>query len=105
MSAGSTNKRGMKLEMLFDTTKRLLMNSDNDPIDCIKNLLENKSTAKQATYRHILNAFAVFSNEAQRVVDELLKRAHPDDKDVTVEFNVINEHEFDVKLAGDMLIF
>lgn len=53
----------------------------------------------------MLNAFAVFSNEAKRVVDELLRRAHPDDKDVTVEFNVINEHEFDVKLAGDMLIF
>lgn len=81
------------------------MNSEQDPINCIKNLLENKSTAKQATYRHIVEAFAVFSNEANRVVDELLKRAHPDDKDVTVEFNTINEHEFDVKLAGDMLIF
>ena len=81
------------------------MNSEQDPINCIKNLLENKSTAKQATYRHILDAFAVFSNEAKRVVDELLKRAHPEDQDVTVEFNIVNEHEFDVKLAGDMLIF
>jgi hypothetical protein len=81
------------------------MNSDKDPIDCIKNLLENKSTAKQATYRHVMNAFAVFSNEAKRVVDELLNRAHPDDQDVTVEYNTISEHEFDVKLAGDMLIF
>lgn len=81
------------------------MNSEQDPINCIKNLLENKSTAKQATYRHIVEAFDVFSNEAKRVVDELLKRAHPDDKDVTVEFNIVNEHEFDVKLAGDMLIF
>lgn len=81
------------------------MNSDKDPIDSIKDLLENKSTAKQATYRHIVNAFAIFSNEAKRVVDELQRRAHPDDQDVTVEFNVINEHEFDVKLAGDMLIF
>lgn len=81
------------------------MNSDKDPIDCIKDLLENKSTAKQATYRHVVNAFAVFSNEAKRVVDELHRRAHPDDQDVTVEFNVISEHEFDVKLAGDMLIF
>lgn len=81
------------------------MNSEQDPINCIKNLLENKSTAKQATYRHIVEAFGVFSKEAKRVVDELQKRAHPDDKDVTVEYNVITEHEFDVKLAGDMLIF
>lgn len=78
---------------------------EKDPIDCIKNLLENKSTAKQATYRHVVNAFSIFSNEAKRVVDELLSRAHPDDKDVTVEYNTISEHEFDVKLAGDMLIF
>ncbi|HEY0656685.1 MAG TPA: hypothetical protein VGD65_26305 [Chryseosolibacter sp.] len=81
------------------------MNSEQDPINCIKNLLENKSTAKQATYRHIVEAFSILSHEAKRVVDELLKRAHPDDKDVTVEYNTVSEHEFDVKLAGDMLIF
>lgn len=81
------------------------MNSEQDPINCIKNLLENKSTAKQATYRHIVEAFGVLSNEAKRVVEELQKRAHPDDKDVTVEYNIVTEHEFDVKLAGDMLIF
>jgi hypothetical protein len=81
------------------------MNSEQDPINCIKNLLESKSIAKQATYRHVVEAFSVFSNEAKRVVDELIKRAQPEDKDVTVEFNVVSEHEFDVKLAGDMLIF
>jgi len=81
------------------------MNSEQDPINCIKNLLESKSTAKQATYRHVVEAFSIFSNEAKRVVDELIKRVQPEDKDVTVEFNVISEHEFDVKLAGDMLIF
>jgi hypothetical protein len=81
------------------------MNLDQDPINCIKKLLESKSTAKQATYRHILDAFSIFSNEAKHVVDELIKRAHPEDRDVTVEFSVISEHEFHVKLAGDMLIF
>ena len=81
------------------------VNLEQDPISCIKNLLESKSTAKQATYRHIVEAFAVFSNEAKRVVDELILRVHSGDKDVTVEFNIVNEHEFDVKLAGDMLIF
>jgi hypothetical protein len=89
----------------FPHYKTVGMISDKDPIDCIKNLLENKSTAKQATYRHIVNAFAIITNEAKHVVDELQRRAHPNDQDVTVEFNVISEHEFDVKLAGDMLIF
>lgn len=95
----------MKLEMDFYNNKTVAMNSEQDPINCIKNLLENKSTAKQATYRHVVEAFGIISHEAKRVVDELLKRAHPDDKDVTVEYNTVSEHEFDVKLAGDMLIF
>ncbi len=81
------------------------MSSDEDPIERIKTLLENKSTAKQATYRHVRHAFSICSNESKRVVDELAKRAHPHDSEVTVEFNTISEHEFDVKLAADMLIF
>ncbi|MFZ6012516.1 MAG: hypothetical protein ACOYXT_19390 [Bacteroidota bacterium] len=81
------------------------MNSDHDPIKCIRHLLESKSTAKQAAYRNIVNAFAIMSNEAKHVVEELQRKTRPGDKDVTVEFNTINEHEFDVKLAGDMLIF
>jgi hypothetical protein len=81
------------------------MNSEEDPIQKIKHLLENKSTAKQATYRHVVEAFGILKDEAKKVIDELIKRAHPDDKDVTVEFGILNEHEFDVKLAGDMLIF
>jgi hypothetical protein len=96
----------MKLDMELQITKASEgMTSEPDPIKCIKHLLESKSTAKQATYRHIVDAFSVFSHEARTVVDELVRRAHPDDKDVTVEFNIISEHEFDVKLAGDMLIF
>jgi hypothetical protein len=83
------------------------MNSEHekDPINCIKDLLESKSTAKQATFRHIVEAFAILQDEAKNVIDELIKRAHPDDQDVTVEFNALSQHEFDVKLAGDMLIF
>src|SRR5688500_16549495 len=43
--------------------------------------------------------------EAKSVVEELNRRAKPTDKDVTVEFNYVSDQEFDVKLAGDMLIF
>jgi hypothetical protein len=78
---------------------------EEDPINCIKHLLESKSTAKQATYRHVGEAFSILRDEAMNMINELIRRAHPDDKDVTVEFNHISEHEFDVKLAGDMLIF
>lgn len=80
------------------------LNSE-DPINFIKHLLESKSTAKQTAYKHIRRAFSVLEAESRAVVEELKRRAKPSDKDVTVEFNSINAQEFDVKLAGDMLIF
>lgn len=80
------------------------LNSD-DPVKFIKEMLENKSTAKQATYRNICYAFGVLTSEARRIIEDLKARINPGDPDVTVEFNVINQNEFDIKLAGDMLIF
>jgi hypothetical protein len=41
------------------------MNSEQDPSTVLKNLLESKSTAKQATYRHIVEAI-VFSLKGER---------------------------------------
>ncbi|HEX8039633.1 MAG TPA: hypothetical protein VF490_10800 [Chryseosolibacter sp.] len=80
------------------------LNSE-DPIKFIKHLLESKSTAKQTAYKHICKAFSILQAEAISIVAELKRRAKPNDKDVTVEFNLISDLEFDVKLAGDMLIF
>lgn len=80
------------------------LNSE-DPINFIKYLLESKSTAKQTAYKHICRAFSILEEDSKRVVDELKRRAQPSDKDVTVDFNIINAQEFNVKLAGDMLIF
>ena len=80
------------------------LNSE-DPIQFIKYLLESKSNAKQTAYKHIQRAFLTLSEESRAVVEELKRRANPADKDVTVEFNAVNNNEFDVKLAGDMLIF
>lgn len=76
-----------------------------DPIEHISRLLESKSTAKQITYKNLLDAFAILAKESERVIDELQKKAKPGDADVTEDFNWINEHEFHVKLAGDLLVF
>lgn len=80
------------------------LNSE-DPIKFIKYLLESKSTAKQAAYKHVCHAFSTLQAESESIVEELKRRANPVDKDVTVEFNQVSPHEFDIKLAGDMLIF
>jgi hypothetical protein len=80
------------------------MNTDQDHLDYITKLLESKSAAKQTTYKHLLAAFSVLSKESKRITTELKKKTHTS-KDVTIEFNAVNEHEFHVKLAGDLLIF
>ena len=80
------------------------LNSE-DPIKYIKHLLESKSTAKQTAYKNIRRVFDFLSQESKLIVEELKRRAKPHDKDVTVEYNAVSKQEFDVKLAGDMLIF
>jgi len=80
------------------------MNNQLDSLTHIRQLLESKSTAKQITYKNLLEAFSILSKEAERIIDDL-KTTNPADTDVTVDFSRINEHEFHVKLAGDLLVF
>ncbi len=81
------------------------MEKEQDPLEYIQRMLENKSTAKQITYKKLLQCFEGLAKEARRVATELKKRVKPGDQDVTVDFKRINDHEFQVKLAGDLLIF
>lgn len=79
------------------------MQTDQDHIGYIKHLLETKSFAKQVTYKHLLTAFSVLRSTAAQIANELSEQT--DHSDVTIEFTDINEHEFHLKLAGDLLIF
>ncbi len=81
------------------------MNKMQDPLEHIHHLLESKSTAKQITYKNLLAAFSILNKESKRIVNELKKKPGSADEDVTVDFDQINEHEFQVKLAGDLLSF
>lgn len=79
------------------------MQTDQDHIGYIKHLLETKSFAKQVTYKHLLVAFSVLRNTAAQLVHELSEQT--DQNEVTIEFTDVHEHEFHLKLAGDLLIF
>jgi len=81
------------------------MNDQQDPLDQIQQMLESKSSAKQVTYKNLLSSFDLLAKESKRIISELKKRVKPGDEDVTVDFKLINEHEFHVKLAGDLLVF
>jgi len=79
--------------------------AEQENLDYIQRLLESKSIAKQAAYKHIVEAFNHLAHESQRITAELIKKTHTADDDVTVHFKFLNEQEFEVKLAGDLLIF
>lgn len=81
------------------------MSAEKDPLERIKFLLESKSTAKQVTYKNLLAAFNILRKESNRIATELNTKARPNDEDVTIYFRDVNEHEFEVKLAGDLLVF
>ncbi len=81
------------------------METEQDPLEHIQRMLENKSTAKQITYKTLIGVFETLAKESKRVVGELKKKVKPGNQDVTVDFTRINEHEFQLKLAGDLLIF
>jgi hypothetical protein len=79
--------------------------NNTQALERIHHLLESKSTAKQITYKNLLTAFSLLAVESRRIVDELKEKPASADQDVTVDFYFINEHEFHVKLAGDLLVF
>lgn len=81
------------------------MTEHENNLDHIQHLLESKSTAKQAAYKHIVDAFEQLAKESQRITTELIKKTHVTDDDITVHFKFLNDQEFEIKLAGDLLIF
>src|SRR5687768_5770181 len=81
------------------------MTEHESNLDHIQHLLESKSIAKQAAYKHIVDAFNHLAHESQRITTELIKKTNAGDDDVTVYFKFLNEQEFEIKLAGDLLIF
>lgn len=81
------------------------MSQQPDYLVHIRQLLENKSAAKQLTYKNLLTSFEQLANESKRIVDNLKAQVQINEEGVTIDFIEVNDHEFQVKLAGDLLIF
>lgn len=50
------------------------MNFEQDPVDYIKDMLENKSTAKQTTYKNILHAYSILAQSLRLLSMNCKKR-------------------------------
>ena len=81
------------------------MSKSQDPIENIVQHIKDKSVVKQLTYKHLLIAFDKLRDRAKEVIIEISRMITDVDKEVTVSVAVVSPHEFQVKVAGDMLVF
>lgn len=81
------------------------MSQQQDPIKHIASLIETKSAIKQQTYRNLCKIFKELEKESRKVVKLINDSLTSKDKDVTLSVTKINDQEFHVKVAGDLLVF
>ena len=73
--------------------------------ELILKTLKEKSSMKQDVYSNTLEAFLTLKKTAKELAYELSKAAHSIDKRVVIEFKEKGEFEFELRVAGDLLIF
>lgn len=81
------------------------MNENQDPTENIVEILLNKSSVKQQTYRNVCQAFEQMLEEARVQIDIISAKTTEMDKDVKLNAEAINKQEFHVRVAGDLLVF
>jgi hypothetical protein len=75
------------------------------PRELILKSLKEKSSLKQDVYANTLETFMTMKKIAKLMVADLSKTYGAVDKRVTIEYREKGEFEFDLKVAGDLLIF
>lgn len=75
------------------------------PRELILKTLKEKSSMKQDVYANTLQAFLSMKKIAKEVALELSKETKAIDKRVIIEYKEKGEFEFELRVAGDLLIF
>lgn len=73
--------------------------------DNIVKLLQEKSVMKQDVYRNTQETFNVLKEVVKAVADDLKAEASKIDKRIGVDYRFPSDHEIELKVAGDMLVF
>lgn len=79
------------------------MDNNSSPLQLILKTLKEKSSMKQDVYAITLLAFIAMKATAKKMVAELKKEDI--DKRIIIEFKDKDEFEFEIRVAGDLLIF
>jgi hypothetical protein len=73
--------------------------------ELILKTLKEKSSLKQDVYANTLQAFNLLKSTTKKKVAELKKEATAIDKRIIIDFKDKGEFEFELRVAGDLLIF
>ena len=80
------------------------MKTNNSPDNLFDKVLK-KATLKQDVYSNTLNSFKLFKESVIEITEEFKKQLSPDEKRIPFEYKDKGEFEFEMKFAGDVLIF
>lgn len=81
------------------------MSQSQDPISTIADLIETKSAIKQQTFRALCETFKAMKSEAKAVVEKINAEIKSKDRDISIKVINVSDHEFHIKMAGDLLVF
>ena len=73
--------------------------------DSLKNLVFSKSELKQNVYQATKDTFELFRKETRELIDLFRERCRAEGRQVAFEFTDRGDFEFEVKFAGDILLF
>ncbi len=73
--------------------------------ESLKDLVFNKSELKQSVYQATKETFGLFRAQTRELIELFKQRCREEGKDVAFEFTDRGDFEFEVKFAGDILLF
>ena len=73
--------------------------------ESLKDLVFNKSELKQTVYKSTKETFEIFRRETRELIELFKQQCHDEGRNVAFEFTDRGDFEFEVKFAGDILLF
>ncbi len=68
-------------------------------------LLKTKSVMKQDVFTNTINCFDQLKSTCKKISEDLYRNIRGEDSRVTLAYKELNQHSFQMKVAGDMLHF
>ena len=73
--------------------------------ESLKDLVFSKSELKQSVYKATREAFGMFRDNTRQLIELFRQKCRDEGKEVAFEFTDRGDFEFEVKFAGDILLF